>query len=132
MVWCAEQTFPAGTLIWDRRYGCPLSAQPLNHVEAPKEENRPNFNCSHKPHRSLDIKSPSFKHILLFWTERSGSPTFKFFPNYPNLRSILWESNFPKYISCETILRLIPRHCMFMPNLIQIASTLTFWWRQMF
>ena len=64
--WCAEQTFPAGTLIWDRRYGCPLSAQPLNHVEAPKEESRPSFNCSHKPHRSFDAKSPFFKHIFLF------------------------------------------------------------------
>ena len=65
--WCAEQTFPAGTLIWDRRYGCPLSAQPLNHVEAPKEESTPSFNCSHKPHRSFDEKSPFFKHIFLLW-----------------------------------------------------------------
>ena len=63
--WCAEQTFPAGTLIWDRRYGCPLSAQPLNHVEAPEEESRLSFNCSHKPHRSLDARSPFFD----FWKE---------------------------------------------------------------
>ena len=51
-----------------------------------------------------------------------ASPTFKFFPNHPTLRSIIWEPNFPRHVSCETTFQLIPRHCMFMPNLIHILG----------
>ena len=65
--WCAEQTFPAGTLIWVRRYGCTLSAEPLNHVEAPKEELDLccTFNCWHKPHNK-----PSCEAFKCLWTNR--------------------------------------------------------------
>ena len=41
--WCAEQTFPAGTLIWVRRYGCTLSAEPLNHVEESSQVDLPSI-----------------------------------------------------------------------------------------
>ena len=54
--------FNLGPEIW-----LPLSGQPLNHVEAPKEELDLccTFNCSHKPHNK-----PSCEAFKCSWTNR--------------------------------------------------------------
>ena len=58
------------------------------------------------------------QHVRRLWVNFSEKSS-RSWRALENLAQIM----LPKHVSCETTLQLIPRHCMFMPNLIQIFSS---------